>query len=140
MRTHTDTISSTDIYAATRAAGMTGVSVTFTSHGSRKRDHAFNVNLTGTSSRPLNTGKYGADQSGDTAATWDEWGMFLAHLYSVDPNMDATYYADAADFHRQTGDRFRTLNATDQCPNHNWNHVQSIGGHECSKCSARRFR
>ena len=140
MRIHTDTLTSTDIYAATRAAGMTGVSATFTSHGSRKRDHAFNVNLTGTSSRPLNTGKYGADQSGDTAATWDEWGMFLAALYAVDPDMDATYYADAADFHRQTGDRFLNLTAPYQHENHNWVYDANIIGQACKSCEAVRIR
>lgn len=139
MRIHSDILTSLDISAAERAAGMTGVDATVTAHGSRKRDHAFNVLLTGTSSRRPNNGRYGAD-SNAFAATWDEWGMFLAALYAVDPNMDATYYADAADFHRQTGDRFLTLKAADQCRNHNWGFVISLSGHECSKCAARRFR
>lgn len=138
MRIHTDTITAFDIHAAARAAGMTGVDATFTSHGSRKRDHAFNVNLTGTSSRRPNTGKYGA-VSDEHAATWDEWGMFLAALYAVDPDMDATYYADAADFHRQTHDRFHNLTAPYQHRNHDWQWSTS-GVSSCKLCEAERER
>lgn len=41
---------------------------------------------------------------GEKAATWDEWGVFIAALYSVDPNARIGPYADRADFIRQTGD------------------------------------
>lgn len=140
MRIHTDTLTSTDIYAATRAAGMTGVSTEFTSHGSRKRDHAFNVTLTGNSPRTANSGRWGASDSLDKAATWDEWGMFLAALYAIDPNMDATYYADAADFHRKTGDRFLNLTAPYQHRTHNWTYDANIIGQACKSCEAVRIR
>lgn len=140
MRIHSDILTARDIYRATSARGMTGVYAEVTSHGSRKRHHAFNLMLTGTSSRRPNSGNRGAD-SDDYAATWDEWGMVLAELYAIDPNMDATYYASADDFHWKTGGRFYSLTAVDQHGRggHRWEFDGVPREHECKCGAVRRF-
>lgn len=53
----------------------------------------------------FNTGQYGAGEEG--AASWDDWGWFLAGLYRHDPVMRAGYYNGEADFHRATRNGFR---------------------------------
>ena len=53
--------------------------------------------------RTRNGGSYGA--SGEylrMAATWHEWGYFLAALFHDDPAMTATYYTSAGDFEAKT--------------------------------------
>ncbi len=80
------------------------VSLEHTRHGSRKAPHAFEVSLIGYGARHTrrrNSGNYGADDGGH-AATWSDWGRWLASLYERDPSMVCPYYADAADFHAKT--------------------------------------
>lgn len=137
MRLHSDKIVWDDIAKACYAAGMRGVSHSTTEHGSRIRDRAFEVKLTGNSPRRPNGGvRPGTD---DHAATWDEWGMFLAYLFKIDPNMVAgdsgrPAYDGAENFHAATGGRFETLTADDQHRSHKW---ENIGAHlfEC-RCGA----
>ena len=74
--------------------------------GSRKRDHAFDVTLTGESRRRPNRGTSADRNHRGYAATWDQWGVFLAALFAIDPNMVTPYYADAEDFAFRTADRF----------------------------------
>lgn len=40
------------------------------------------------------------------AATWDEWGIFLGHIFDLDPEAKCWAYKDAADFNFQTDGRF----------------------------------
>lgn len=143
MKLHSDILTMTDIAVATRAHGMTGVYADTEFAGSRSREFAFVVHLTGTSSRRPNGGTRGADHSDDYAATWDEWGMFLAALYRVDPQMLAggsagrPTYASAEAFHAATGDRFETLTAPYQhgAGGHQWEAVGD-GTQACKSCSA----
>lgn len=144
MRIHTDTLTYSDIYRATNAAEMVGVSVSITAHGSRSRATAFDVTLTGTSSRRPNPGTGGRYPSDDHAATWDEWGMFLAALFNADPNAFAgsaahPVYANRDHFHAVTGDRFRTLTAPYQhgAGGHRWDYTN--GNLTCA-CGASRPR
>jgi hypothetical protein len=70
------------------------------------------VSLTGgkgtTHPRRPNSGTYGADGTADVyAATYDEWGWFLAHVFRADPTAKATYYGSADDFHATTGNAYR---------------------------------
>jgi hypothetical protein len=105
MRLHTDILTARQVYAAT--AGIDGVDVELTYHGSRSRDHAFDVHLIAESRkgrRRSNTGTYGAGY--DYAATWDEWGLFFAALFEDDPQMTCWAYDGADDFSRSTGGRF----------------------------------
>lgn len=154
MRIHTDTLTHQDVVEAVRAAGVV-TETTFWGteirsvrlndagvrhHGSRKRDHAFEVGLLGTSSRSTNSGVYGAGAG--KAATWDEWGMFLGALYEKDPLMFAGRYQHAAYFHWATGGRFRDLTPAGQHKNHRWVYsgevlTASYRVREC-KCGALR--
>lgn len=114
MRLHTDTLTRADLHAAIARAGLEVHNLTATEHGSRSHTRAWNVHLTGTSSRRPNNGNTDA-----YAATWDEWGMFFAELYRRDPQMlagtaGAPIYRDAPDFHAVTGDRFHALTPDEQ--------------------------
>jgi hypothetical protein len=150
MRIHTDSLTEKDIYEATARAGS-AVRVVVTEHGSRSRARAFNVTLSGTSSRRRNTGNYGAagedsywgpDRS--HAATWDEWGMFLAELFRRDPNaVVPNIYESAEHFRWVTGARFDNLTPPYQHggaghrwgrPRRNVTGVYSVA--ECTSCEA----
>lgn len=142
MRIHTDSLTASDIYAAAAHAGggdyrTSPVLVDVTEHGSRKRARAFNVSLTGTSSRRTNGGNRGAGD--DYAATWDEWGMFLAELFRRDP--DATIpgaYDTSGDFDYKTGCRFDTLTPAEQHggSGHRWEFTGTPGARSCKTCDA----
>lgn len=142
MRIHTN-LTITDLYTAKRNTGAPIGFEVLSEHKSRTHDRAFEVRLNGTGGRN-NTGLYGA---GDfDGATWDEWGAFLGSLYNLDPiarcggSVRQPVYASAADYHHQTGNRFRegTLPA-DTHPRHNWqwNHDGFYCKHK-SGCSATR--
>lgn len=142
MRLHTDSLTREDLLSAARHAR---VGLAYTEHGSRKRDHAFEVTLTGESKRRPNSGNYGADNN-DYAATWDQWGVFFAWLFDVDPAMVAgsakrPTYDGRDDYHDKTYGRFGWTGRTglkdywpeDSHGDHSWN------GRACRKCSAQRF-
>lgn len=113
MRIHSDVIAYTQQIRDALPAGVRAEVVN--PHRSRSRRYAYEVRLTGTGSHATQWG------TRDTpAATWDEWGMFLAKLYELDPNMVAANYRDAAHFHWTTGDRFRALTPTEQHRMHRW--------------------
>ena len=115
MRIHTDTLSASDFYSA---AIIARVSMDLTEHGSRSRNRAFNVLLTGESRRRTNPGHAWGEERG-FAATWDQWGVFLAVLFAADDErafeasrteqgarrMVTPYYATAEAFAAATGDR-----------------------------------
>lgn len=55
-----------------------------------------------------NSGTSGAQSwEGQVAASWAEWGWFLARVFEVDPDARCGDYRSADDFHAQTGERFR---------------------------------
>ena len=114
MKIHTDILSYEAIRSATVTAGAV-YTVNLERVGSKSRDHAFKLALTGTSGRPANFREH-------EAATWDEWGMVLAYLYSIDPAMHCGKhsYQSAAHFHWVTGDRFKTLTPPLQHKLHRW--------------------
>lgn len=122
MRLHSDLVTVDDVRAA--AATVPHVSVgTLTEHGSRKRDHAFEVTLSGTG---VYGGAYGSYDG--HVATWDEWGLVLAELYRIDPNMAAgpyphnrRYELESFDWH--TVNRFRTLLPQDMHARHRWSYA-----------------
>ena len=81
-------------------------------------------------------------------------GVFLSVLFDRDPNMVTPYYADAADFHRKTGERFqphsvkrhpshprfgsaleRDFWPTDAHGDHDFQ-FNGAGVHACTGCSA----
>jgi hypothetical protein len=105
MRIHTDKITFADLYrAAVNVTAHRHATVYvdgLTLHASRSRRAAWEVKLTGDGTH-----------SRRRAATWDQWGWFLAHLFDVDPEMivgtpGRPTYASADDFHARTDDKFR---------------------------------
>ena len=120
MRIHTSTISYTGtlrkILAAAIDVGKVAPDVDFVvgpePHGSRKRALAFEVQL-GThnsSSGPTRSRHYknsGVNGAGNCyAASYDEWGWFLAALFEVDPDAIAGPYDGLDDFNTKTRDAY----------------------------------
>jgi hypothetical protein len=111
MRIHcSNDVTTSTIYAAARHAR---VDVTITEHGSRSRDHAFDVKLEGESRRRPNGGASGAGSG--YAATWDQWGVFLGFIFDVDPDAKCWAYDGRSDFARKTRYRFVKRPATCTC-------------------------
>jgi len=146
MKLHTDTLTYGDVWDAARGLGL--FLDVLTEHGSRSRDHAFEVTLSGSSSRKSQAG------NGDyPAATWDEWGALMGALYLIDPkaiwgSAKGWGYKDAADFNRQTQWRFSEgIVPADTHQQHRWQYdhatsspLSDIARHYCTKCSARMER
>lgn len=127
MRIHSDYVTVSDIYALLRD-GLTGVSVEVSRHGSRKRAAALEVRLEGTSTRRnmSNTGQ---------AATWDEWGVFMARVFNLDANA-ILGHEDRGNFVERTQERFEALTMPEDAHgNHHW---ESAGARvqACKHCSA----
>lgn len=135
MKIHTNKINGGDLRDAANIAGVSFAKNDL--HGSRTRDHAWKIQLHGTSSRRPNSGHSGAADG--YAATWDEWGIFLAHLFKVDPEIVCQQYNGAAEFRRKTGGRYATLTKEDQHRNHKWEFAGVPREQEC-KCGAVRRR
>ena len=131
MRMHTDTLTLDDLRDAARLAR---VEMEFTTHGSRKRKRAFDVKLTGESRRRPNGGNIGAGTG--YAATWDQWGVFLGHLFECDPSMVTPYYENAGDFHYRTAYRFEDEWPADAHGDHRFEYVGVPYSQSCKKCSA----
>lgn len=136
MRLHSNVIGEFHIRESSARAG-TAISV-LRKHGSRSRAYAFEVQLSGSGRQG---GAYG--NLPGKSATWDEYGIFLAALYRVDPAMrvDGGTYESAEHFHWATGDRYRTLLPADAELRHKWQSVgASVGDSywvwECNKCGA----
>lgn len=131
MKIHTDTLTTDHLRAAAKTAR---VEMEYTTHGSRSRARAFNISLTGESRRRPQGGDTGAGTG--YAATWDQWGVFLAALFAVDDNMTCWAYDNAENFADKTGDRFAQSSAfpADYHGDHTfrWNGMESA----CNKCSA----
>lgn len=142
MRIHSDSLSYGDLEGAARRAGVTIVN--FHLRGSRSRDHALDVTLSG-------TGKHGG-QWGNTeyrSATFDEWGLFIQALYRKDPDALIGPYRSAEHFTWIFEGRYAELIQMTElsreqfmCRKHRWeNFVKPIPGtraraDECAKCGA----
>jgi len=146
MRLHTNTI---ELHQVHQAAHVARADITVSVHGSRKRDHAFEVHLTGESRRR----PQGGSSNGEYAATWDQWGVFLAHLFAIDPTMTCYAYRDAHDYAGKTADRFGAPEDVmtsegykrefvaygwpeDAHGDHTFRYVGRHGEQSCTKCSA----
>lgn len=128
MRLHTDKLIGAQLHDAARKAGVTFYR--YQEKGSHSRNRAFDVILEGsgrTGTRYGNSGGSGAGRY--TAATWDEWGIFLGELFRIDPQIKATYYHDGEHFRWATGGRFDELTAAGQHIRHRWNYSgESVTG------------
>lgn len=133
MRIHT-TVTEAEVYAAARLARVD--LATFARHGSRKSDHAFEVKLEGESRQRPNGGESGAGSG--YAATWDQWGVFLAAIFRADPAASCWAYTDEQDFHWQTDDRFALEGfPADAHGDHTWR-VGAPYEQACTRCTAVR--
>lgn len=137
MRIHTNKLTWIDLRQAADKAGVT--LLRDSEHGSGTHARAFDVILSGSSARAVNPGtaRYAArGREAERAATWDEWGVFLGELFRQDPSIKCWAYESAADFHAQTGNRFRAfLPVADRCPRHRWENLRAYVS-QCKKCKA----
>lgn len=121
MRIHTNKLTLSGLrecLAHAKASGKVTQDIEFvveSSHGSRSHARAFDIQLgtydqhSGpTNSRHFkNTGTHGASHI--WAATYDEWGHFLALVFLCDRDAKAGQYEGHADFHKQTNDAYLTV-------------------------------
>lgn len=97
MKIHTDTLSVADFNNAARETGT--ILANIESAGSRSRRSAFNIYLSGSHS---NVSRHTVNGEYIKAATYDEWGHFLAYIYDRDHNAICGVYKDKGDFHHKT--------------------------------------
>lgn len=118
MKIHSDVLTSANLRTATTYRGMTGVHLSeWITRGSRSRARSFDVKLTGNSpSRP----NFGAGEGDDHAARWDEWGIFIEYLFTIDPEAIVGVYKDYETFRKVTGGRFDTLTGDQTHRRHKW--------------------
>lgn len=154
MRIHTSTLTYSNILDAAREARVWIEQQT--QHGSKSHPRAFEIHLTGESRRKPN--RRGAGDPDAYAATWDQWGVFLAALFAVDPDMVCgtvkhPIYASGEDFADRTGDRFGAPETVmtddgyrdvftsfgwpdDAHGDHTFRYQGKPGEQRCTKCSA----
>jgi hypothetical protein len=112
MRIHSDTLSNPDLVLALRRAGLQSEGVQLCingTHGSRSHHRAVDVTLRAVVGRDRN-GKarrppmQGADIGADypRAATYEEWGYFIAAVYCEDPDAKVGPYENVDDFDQKT--------------------------------------
>lgn len=107
MKIHSNILTEQDIREAVPAGcylaghyakdGVTWASVH--REGSRKRQNGFTVRLSGSSKSTMHS-------LPDKAATWDEWGIFIAELFRRDPDAVCGRYASYDDFISKTRDEY----------------------------------
>ena len=144
MRIHSDTLTFADLHDAATIARVQFDRWDY--KGSRSRDHAFDVTLTGESNRRPNNGtSHQTKGSEDFAATWDQWGVFLGVLFDRDPDMLTPYYADRADFQFKTNARFTKIGGgwdnywpADAHGDHRFQYSGTPGAQKCTRCTAVR--
>lgn len=136
MRIHTNSaVTYSVIHEAAKAANATLESSDI--KGSRSHDQAWEIALTGESRRRPNFGK----NSDSYAATWDQWGVFLAAIFAVDSEAKCWAYENRDDFDWKTGDRFDGNSfPADYHGDHKFDFVgilvTNVSLQRCRKCSA----
>lgn len=100
MKIHSDTLTINDLHRATSPGSFWICD--YQRESSRSRAEGWKVYLTGSS--PYAQNSHGK-RSGN-AATYDEWGVFLARLYALDTRMIAGPYKGVEDFNRQTEGKY----------------------------------
>ena len=75
-------------------------------HGSRSHRTAYEVALRGDGRRHTRNPNTRDDSIPGKAATYDDWGQYLAVLYRQDASMKAGPYKNRSDFERQTKHKY----------------------------------
>lgn len=113
MKIHTDKLTYSDIHQAVptgcylvevhseRAGGY----FTIVPEPSRSHDHGYLVRMSGSHRSNM-------QRLPDKAATYDEWGIFIARLFMIDPNAKIGNYKGWEDFDRQTKGEFASVLVT----------------------------
>lgn len=98
MKIHSDTLTLQDIRSAVPEgcylAAFYHKGDEWTSigqEGSRSRERGFVVRLSGSSKSTM-------QRLPDKAATWDEWGIFIAAIFAHDPDAICGWYSSLQDF------------------------------------------
>lgn len=102
--------------------------------GSQSRSHSISLHLEG-SGHLGNT----ATSPGTLRprATWDEWGVVLAHIFEADRHARTAQYEGIEDFHHKTADRFDALELPEDTHiTHRWLPRENGIEDFCTKCSA----
>lgn len=136
MKIHSNTLTSSDVYKATKAHGMRGVDAEVTTSGSRSRARRLDVKLTGTSNRNQNPGT-GPRYNVEKAATWDEWGMVIDFLFLLDEDAVIGQYKGYEHFKACTFGRYESLTQPYAHGNHKWERNMTTGASECTGCDAK---
>ncbi|MDG6938495.1 MAG: hypothetical protein JRN42_08185 [Nitrososphaerota archaeon] len=120
MKLHTSTLTLDDIYDALNSAKKTGrvaedvFFVQLKKRGSNSRFGGYLIHLgtyeqgsgPTTSRHRKNSGKYGPTTDGLWAASYDEWGWFIAGIFDRDPEAIFGQYQGRWDFNRQTDNKY----------------------------------
>lgn len=137
MRIHTDILAG---WQRLYHCLPSGVYLELSTHGSRKRAHAFEVKLTADDGYDrhgikrcygTNSGSYGGGY--DRAATWVEWGDWIVALFKHDLAAIIGPYDGADDFLAQTARAAEHRPARENAPEHaaRWRRELS-----CSRCGS----
>lgn len=111
MRIHVTALTEDDLRDAL-ARTTTGVTlVQCDRHASRSHAYAFEVALQsdGTPDQGGTPRRWARSNGERYAASYDDWGWFLSALFLIEPDMKATYYTWAGDFHAKTNDMYRNV-------------------------------
>lgn len=129
MKIHYDTLTHDDIVNAANIAGVGIEREKYT--GSQTHKGKVDIVLSGNSRY---SGQWGTTDF--KTATWDEWGIFLYHLYQADHDIIAGPYTSEYLFHVITCDRFKMIagNETQVHNHHKWTYAAPCE-FEC-KCGA----
>jgi hypothetical protein len=102
MRIHSDILTRDDLFAAIGAVRADAPDIYLehaSAHGSRSRTRAFEVALRGMGARHTRRPNFGGD---GYAATYHDWGYWIAELFAIDHDAVIGPYKGADDFERQT--------------------------------------
>jgi hypothetical protein len=131
MKVHSYCITSADIYDAANLARVDVIDLS--RHRSRSRTVRWDFHLEGHSRRRPNGGSSGAGTG--YAATWDQWGIFLNHLFLVDPLAHTWADESGEHFVWRTAGRFSQLtNPSEGCPDHRWDFAGLGPGYSIFAC------
>lgn len=136
MRLHTDLLTHEDVVES--VAGLPGVKITATGHGSMTHVGAYEVRLEG-------NGRMGGQwgNSASKGASWDEWGTVLARLFTLDPEMRVgdnkrPTYRNREHFDYATGNRFTGEGLPSDTHVRHWWKPRGQWEQYCATCTAVR--